>query len=86
MYEVVEKGSTRREWTVSSKEECAINSFSRFSCYAGTYFPEQKQCVAECTEMTSVPETVTLETTSVKSTVLLRTHNKGSYYIIKCQC
>ncbi|XP_048775470.2 uncharacterized protein LOC125680071 [Ostrea edulis] len=78
MSKVVEKGYKRKRWNVSSEEECAINSFSVFHCYAATYFPEDEYCVAECTQMTSIPETVILVNSSINSTVLLRTHNKVS--------
>jgi hypothetical protein len=76
--EVLEKGSDRDYWNATSEEECAISSFSTFSCYAATYFQEDEYCIAECTQMTTIPETVTLVNSSVDSTVLLRTHNKGN--------
>jgi hypothetical protein len=79
MSEVVDKGYKTESWYTSSQEECANNSFSEFPCYAATYFPGDGICTAECTHMTTIPETVFLVDSSVNSTVLLRTHNKGSY-------
>jgi hypothetical protein len=85
MSEVVEKGYKRIHWNESSQEECAVSSFSRFSCYAATYFPEDEYCIAECTQMTNIPETVTLVHSQVNSTVLLRTQNKGTDCKIELQ-
>jgi hypothetical protein len=79
--EVVETGYKRQYWNTTSQEECAVSSFSSFSCYAATYFPEEEFCIAECTQMTTIPETVTLVNSSVNSTVLLRTHNKGITFV-----
>jgi hypothetical protein len=78
MSEMVDTGYKKEYRNASSQEECAKNSFSSmFYCFAATYFPEEKYCIAECTQKTNIPETVTLVNSSVNSTVLLRTHNKG---------
>ncbi|XP_061184946.1 uncharacterized protein LOC133192961 [Saccostrea echinata] len=74
--EVEEKGDRRLKLNTSSDTECAISSFSIIYCFAATYFPEDKYCVAECTPMVNIPETVTLVNSSTNSTVLLRTFNK----------
>ena len=78
MYEVVEKGSRRHSYNCSSAEECAITVFSTLMCYAATYYPELELCEADCTDMDNILENVTLVTTTINATVILRTYNKGN--------
>lgn len=74
---LVENGSSQISWQNVTDTECAVNSFSESLCYAATYFPETGICVAECTDMDTVPENVTLVNSTINSTVLLRTYNRG---------
>lgn len=74
---LVENGSSRKSWENVTDTECAVNSFSEFLCYAATYFPETGVCIAECTDMDNVPENVTLVNSTVNSTVILRSYNRG---------
>ncbi|XP_062586023.1 uncharacterized protein LOC134247709 [Saccostrea cucullata] len=74
--EIAEERYISFQWNVSSESECARNSFTRFLCYAATYFPDDKYCVAECTELNHIKDTVSLVNSSKNSTVLLRTHSK----------
>ncbi|XP_052720736.1 uncharacterized protein LOC128192229 [Crassostrea angulata] len=74
--EVVEKGTNQKSWQNVTITECAEKSFYIFVCYAATYFPETRICIAECTDMDNVPEIVTLVNSTINSTVLLRTYNK----------
>lgn len=73
---LVENGSSQISWQNVTDTECAVNSFSESLCYAATYFPETGICVAECTDMDTVPENVTLVNSTINSTVLLRTYNR----------
>lgn len=75
--EVVERGTHQKSWENVTITECAENSFSIFVCFAATYYPETGICIAECTDMDIVSENVTLVNSSINSTVLLRTYNKG---------
>ena len=80
MYEVVEKGSVRRSYNSSSAEECAITVFSTLVCYAATYYPELELCEADCTVMDNILDNVTLASTTINATVILRTYNKGNRF------
>lgn len=75
--EVVERGMYQKSWGNVTDTECAENSFSIFFCFAATYYRETGICIAECTDMDNVPENVTLVNSTINSTVLLRTYNKG---------
>lgn len=83
---LVENGSSRKSWENVQDTECAVNSFSEFLCYAATYFPETGVCIAEYTDMDNVPENVTLVNSSVNSTVLLRSYNRGTCIAIQNHC
>nr|XP_022325995.1 uncharacterized protein LOC111125970 [Crassostrea virginica] len=76
MYEVVEKGSRRHSYNCSSAEECAITVFSTLMCYVATYYPGLELCEADCTDMDNILDNVTLVTTTINATVILRTYNK----------
>ena len=80
MYEVVEKGSVRHSYNSSSAEECAITVFSTLVCYAATYYPELELCEADCTVMDNILDNVTLISTTINATVILRTYNKGNRF------
>ncbi|XP_062586016.1 uncharacterized protein LOC134247700 [Saccostrea cucullata] len=76
MSKVLDEGIVREHWNLSSEIDCAIKAFSKFECYAATYFPEEGYCLAECSELHTIPITVSLVNSSQNSTVLLRAHTK----------
>lgn len=77
MSNLAEIGTYRESWNNVNITECAINSFSKFFCFAAAYYPETRICNADCTNVENVPENVTLVNSVINSTVLLRSYNKG---------
>lgn len=77
MSNLTETGTYRQSWINVSITECAINSFSKFFCFAAAYTPETKICNAECTDVDKLPEKLTLVSSEMNTTVLLRAYNKG---------